>query len=110
MKAPKNFDKIHLKHFTAPSGSEYKIGIEETYEDNHIVWAFKQPDNTMYCLALVFNWKLETYEVKRAENGRGTIWDKTLHEGGINKNSIKSMHDFIDWFSKVITVFEYDYK
>jgi hypothetical protein len=106
MKAPKNFDKINLKHFTTPTGNEYKMGIE--HED--LVWAFREPDTTPYCLAVVFNWKMETYEVKRAKNGMGTKWDKTLHEGNINKQLMGTMDEFIDWFSKVITVFEYDYK
>lgn len=110
MKIPKNFDKIKLQYFTTASGNEYKIGIEEYYDGQSMVWAFRQPDTTTYCLAVIFDWQKELYEVKRAENGKGTIWNKTLHEGTINKNAMRSMDDFIEWFSKVITVFEYDYK
>lgn len=110
MNAPKNFDKIRTKRFTTPSGNQYKIGLEDWIDERSLVWAFRQPDTTTYCLAIQFNWTTETYEVKRAINGQGTNWDKTLHEGNINKNAIKNMDEFIDWFSKVITVFEYDYK
>ena len=106
MKAPKNFDKIHLKHFNSAAGKEYTITIEQ----HNLVWAFRQPDTTKYCLAVIFDWERETYEVKRARNGHGTVWDKTLHTGSINKNVMQSMDAFIDWFSKVITVFEYNYK
>ena len=110
MKAPKNFDKINLKHFTTPTGNEYKIGIEDWKDETSLVWAFREPDTTTYCLAVEFNWKMETYEVKRAKNGKGTNWDNTRHEGPINKQVMGTMDEFIDWFSKLITVFEYDYK
>ena len=106
MKMPKNFDKIHLKRFTTATGKEYNMNIEA----GELVWAFRQPDTTKYCLAVIFDWARETYEVKRARNGHGKLWDKTLHEGNININAMRSMDEFVDWFSKVITVFEYDYK
>lgn len=111
MKIPTNFDKIRVKYFNTPTGNRYKINIEDwTGNKKSLVWAFREPDTTTYCLAIEFNWDMETYEVKRARNGHGTKWDKTLHEGIINKELIKSMDDFIDWFAKIITVFEYDYK
>lgn len=110
MKAPKNFYKIRGEYFDTPTGNRYKIGIEDWRYEIPLVWAFRTPDTTKYCLAVEFNWEMETYEVKRAGNGQGTNWDKTLHEGPINKQVMGTMDDFIDWFSKVITVFEYDYK
>ena len=102
MKRPENFRKIDDVLFKTLSDNNYKF----SFNGNDILWAFSVPDDTTYCLAFVFHWKLNIYEIKRAVNGAGTIWTDTLHVGTFHKGNMKTMADFIDWVKSLINHYE----
>ena len=106
MNKPENFRKIHGVKFTTKTNNEYKfatdgIGVE--------LWVFKQPDTTKYCLAFIIDWKTETYEIKRVENGKGTNWIDVLHSGNFGKHSMETMSSFVIWAHNRVIQFEYYY-
>ena len=106
MNKPENFRKIDGVKFATKTGNEYKfatdgIGVE--------LWVFKQPDTTKYCLAFIIDWKTETYEIKRAENGKGTNWIDTLHSGNFGKHSMETMSSFVIWAHNRVLQFEHNY-
>ena len=106
MKRPVNFDKIQFKRFDI-NGNQYKISFAGMGD---VVWAFRQPDDTDYCLAICFDWENGQFSVKKAENGRGDNWISILHKGPISKSSLKSPITFTQWMSNVISNFEFEYQ
>ena len=107
MKRPENFRKIQCITFGTKSGSTYKFSVDTN--DDSILWVFPKPDNTKYSLAFCFDWKNETYEIKRAESGNGKNWEDTLHRGNYTIQPMKTMDSFIDWIYNRIIQFEYYY-
>ena len=106
MKKPENFRKIDGVKFATKTNNEYKfatdgIGVE--------LWVFKQPDTTKYCLAFIIDWKTETYEIKRVENGKGTNWIDVLHNGNFGKHSMETMSSFVIWAHNRVLEFEHNY-
>jgi hypothetical protein len=106
MKKPENFRKINGVKFATKTNNEYKFATDGTGVK---LWVFQQPDDSKYCLAFVIDWKTETYEIKRAENGKGTNWIDTIHQGNFGKDSMKTMSSFVDWAHHRILQFEYEY-
>lgn len=106
MKRPVNFDKIQFKRFDI-NGNQYKISFSDSSD---VVWAFKQPDDTDYCLAICIDWENEQFSVKKAKNGDGENWKSVLHKGPVSKSSLKSSTTFIQWVANVISNFEFEYR
>ena len=106
MNKPENFRKIHGVKFTTKTGKKYSFFTTNT---SPILWVFKQPDTTKYCLAFIIDWKTETYEIKRVENGKGTNWIDVLHSGNFGKHSMETMSSFVIWAHNRVIQFEYYY-
>ena len=105
MKQPENFKKIDEAKTTTTSGYLYKFNIDGVTKDTTL-WAFRQPDETKYSLAIIFDWKMNRYEIRRAKTGDGTNWDKTLHKGLINRENILTMNGFIVWATMLLDYYE----
>ena len=106
MKQPINFDKLNLTKMTISSGNTYQLNIDGLEEDTTL-WAFRHPDDdTEYCLAFVFDWKMNRYELRRAVNGAGTNWNRTLHKGIIDKENMLTMSGFMVWASMLLEYYE----
>ena len=106
MKQPINFDKLNLSKLTISSGNAYKLNIDDTTKETTL-WAFREPDDdTKYCLAFVFNWKMNWYELRRAENGAGTNWNGILHKGLIERDNMLTMSGFMVWASMLLEYYE----
>lgn len=106
MNKPENFRKIDGVSFHTKTGNKYKFVSDGMSGE---LWVFNQPDNSKYCLAFVIDWETETYEIKRAENGKGNNWVDTIHKGNFVKHSMTTMSSFIDWAHHRILQFEYEY-
>ena len=106
MKKPENFNKINNVKFTTKTGNQYKFASDGKSPE---LWIFNQPDDTKYCLAFVIDWTNEVYEIKRAENGKGTKWIDTIHQGNFTSQPMKTMSSFIDWVHNRVLQFEYFY-
>jgi hypothetical protein len=106
MNKPENFRKIDDKKFKTPSGYEYKFSTDGRSPE---LWVFRQPDTTNYVLAFVIDWENETYEIKRAGNGKGTNWIDTIHQGNYTKQTMKSIDSFTDWVRNRVRTFETEY-
>ena len=102
MKRPENFRKIDDVLFKTLSDNNYKF----SFNGNDILWAFSVPDDTTYCLAFVFDWKMNRYELRRAVNGAGTNWNRTLHKGIIDKENMLTMNGFMVWASMLLEYYE----
>jgi hypothetical protein len=107
MKTPTNFDKINFKRFTTRTGNEYKFSLQDG--ESEILWIFRQPDNTNYCLAFIIDWEKELYEIKRAKNGDGKNWVDVIHQGNFTSQPMKTMSSFVDWVHNRVLQFEYFY-
>ena len=105
MKQPINFDKLNLTKMTISSGNTYQLNIDGLQEDTTL-WAFREPDDTEYCLAIVFDWKKNWYEIRRARNGDGTNWDITIHKGMIARENMLTMNGFMVWASMLLDYYE----
>ena len=107
MKKPKNFTKINGVKFATKTNNEYMFSVDTN--TSPILWVFKQPDTTKYCLAFIIDWKTETYEIKRVENGKGTNWIDVLHSGNFGKHSMETMSSFVIWAHNRVLEFEHNY-
>lgn len=106
MKRPENFRKIDGVKFTTKTNNEYKFATDARSPE---LWVFNEPDNSKYCLAFLIDWETETYEIMRAENGKGNNWVDRIHSGNFGKDSMKTMSSFVDWAHHRILQFEYEY-
>jgi len=106
MNKPENFRKIDDKRFNTPSGYEYKFSTDGISPE---LWVFRQPDDTNYVLAFIIDWENETYEIKRAGNGKGTNWIDTLHKGIYAKGTMKTINSFTEWVKTRIESYETEY-
>jgi hypothetical protein len=107
MKRPENFVKINDVPFSTRTGNKYKFSV-----DNHmgtILWVFRKPDDSNYCLALIMDWENNSYQIKRAKNGDGSNWIDTIHSGNFASESIKTINSFVDWAHNRILQFEHNY-
>ena len=107
MKRPENFNKIDSVTFTTKTNNEYKFSIDTGRSP--VLWVFTKYNHTKYALAFVIDWKTETYEIKRAESGKGSNWIDTIHQGNFGKDSMKTLSSFVDWSHDRILQFEYEY-
>ena len=106
MNKPENFRKIHGVKFTTKTGKKYSFHTDGRSPE---LWVLDDTNNTKYALAFVIDWKTETYEIKRAESGKGSNWVDTIHQGNFGKDSMKTLSSFVDWAHHRILQFEYEY-
>ena len=106
MNRPINFRKINNTKFTTSEGYEYSFQTDGRSPE---LWVFRFPDNTKNVLAFIMNWENQSYEIKRAGNGKGTNWIDTLHKGSFDKATMKTMESFTDWVKDRIEHFETQY-
>ena len=114
MKRPENFRKVHMMYFTTKTGNKYKFSVDGVgpwpIDDTEtVLWAFTDPNTSKYCLAFIIDWKTETYQIKRAENGEGANWVDTLHSGNYTSQPMKTINSFIDWAHNRVIQFEHNY-
>ena len=107
MKRPENFNKIDSVTFTTKTNNEYKFSIDTGRSP--VLWVFTKPDDTNYVLAFIMDWETEVYQIRRAENGKGTNWVDTLHSGNFGKHSMETMSSFVIWAHHRVLQFEYNY-
>jgi hypothetical protein len=106
MKKPENFRKIDGITFETKMGTKYKFATDGISPE---LWVFTQPDDTNYVLAFIIDWKTETYEIKRVENGKGTNWIDTLFQGNFTSQPMKTINSFVDWAHNRVLQFEHYY-
>ena len=106
MNKPENFRKIHGIKFTTKAGNKYTFHTDGRSPE---LWVLDDNNHTKYALAFVIDWKTETYEIKRAESGKGSNWIDTIHQGNFGKDSMKTLSSFVDWSHDRILQFEYEY-
>lgn len=106
MNKPENFRKIHGVKFTTKTGKKYTFHTDGRSPE---LWVLDDTNNTKYALAFLIDWKTETYEIKRAESGKGNNWVDTIHQGNFGKDSMKTINSFVDWAHHRILQFEYEY-
>jgi len=103
MRKPKNFRKIDGIAFTLRTGNKYMFQTDGISPE---LWVFREPDDTPHVLAFIMNWENETYEIKRAGNGKGTNWVETIHKGVYTIEPMRKMNTFIDWVQHRVAEFE----
>ena len=106
MNKPENFRKIHGVKFTTKTGKKYSFHTDGRSPE---LWVLDEYNHTKYALAFVIDWKTETYEIKRAESGKGSNWIDTIHQGNFGKDIMKTLSSFVDWAHDRILQFEYEY-
>ena len=106
MNKPENFRKIHGVKFTTKTGKKYSFHTDGRSPE---LWVFQQPDDSKYCLAFIIDWETEVYQIRRAENGKGTNWIDTLHSGNFGKHSMETMSSFVIWALNRVIQFENEY-
>ena len=106
MKKPENFRKIDGVKFATKTNNEYKFATDGRSPE---LWVFQQPDDSKYCLAFIIDWETEVYQIRRAENGKGTNWIDTLHSGNFGKHSMETMSSFVIWAHNRVLQFEHNY-
>ena len=106
MNKPQNFRKINGVTFANRNGKKYMFATNGVEPE---LWIFQQPDTTKYCIAFVFDWENNTYEIKKAGNGDGKNWVTILHQGNYTHKSMKTMNTFIDWVHFRVIQFENEY-
>ena len=106
MNKPENFRKIHGVKFTTKTGKKYSFFTDGRSPE---LWVLDDDLNTKYALAFVIDWKTETYQIKRAESGKGSNWIDTLHSGFFTSQSMKTINSFVDWAHHRVLEFEHNY-
>lgn len=106
MNKPENFGKIYGINFRTKTGNKYMFHTDAA---SSVLWVLDYNNHTKYALAFIIDWKTETYEIKRAESGKGSNWVDTIHQGNFGKDSMKTMSSFVDWAHRRILQFEYEY-
>ena len=106
MKKPENFRKIHGVKFTTKTGKKYSFHTDGRSPE---LWVLDDTNNTKYALAFVIGWTTETYQIKRAESGKGSNWIDTLHSGFFTSQSMKTINSFVDWAHHRVLEFEHNY-
>ena len=106
MKKPENFRKIDGVKFATKTKNEYRFATDGMSPE---LWVFNQPDDSKYCLAFIMDWETETYEIKRAENGKGNNWVDKIHSGNFTSESMKTLSSFVIWAHNRVIQFEYYY-
>lgn len=106
MNKPENFRKIHGIKFTTKTGNKYTFHTDGRSPE---LWVLDDSNHTKYALAFIIDWKTETYEIKRAESGKGSNWVDTIHQGNFGKDSMKTLGSFVDWSHHRVLQFEHNY-
>jgi hypothetical protein len=106
MKKPENFRKIDNTTFASRTGTKYKFSTDGISPE---LWVFTIPDDTEYVLAFIIDWENETYQIKRAGNGKGNNWIDTIHSGNFTSQPMKTINSFIDWAYNRLIQFEHYY-
>ena len=106
MKKPENFRKIDGVKFATKTNNEYKFATDGVSPE---LWVLDDVNNTKYVLAFVIGWTTETYQIKRAESGKGTNWIDVLHSGNFGKHSMETMSSFVIWAANRVIQFENEY-
>ena len=103
MKKPVNFRKIDDVKFTTRTGNKYKFSTNDIHPE---LWVYTENDDTQYVIAFIIDWENETYQIKRVENGDGTNWIDTIHNGNFASESMKTINSFVDWAHNRVLQFE----
>ena len=106
MNKPENFRKIHGIKFPTKTGNKYMFHTDGRSPE---LWVLDDTNNTKYALAFVIGWTTETYQIKRAESGKGSNWIDTLHSGFFTSQSMKTINSFVDWAHHRVLEFEHNY-
>jgi len=106
MNKPENFRKIHGIKFTTKTGNKYTFHTDGRSPE---LWVLDDSNHTKYALAFIMDWKTETYQIKRAESGKGSNWIDTLHSGDYTSQPMKTVNSFVDWARQRVLQFEHNY-
>ena len=106
MNKPENFRKIHGVKFTTKTGKKYSFHTDGRSPE---LWVLDDTNNTKYALAFVIGWTTDTYQIQRAESGKGSNWIDTLHSGFFTSQSMKTINSFVDWAHHRVLEFEHNY-
>ena len=103
MNIPSNFERINNACFST-NGYEFRIEIDGMNEGH--VWVFcndSEPSGFKNCLYFIFDWKSQSYNIRRCKLGDGTVGDDIVGETNFLKKEVLTKTTFIDKFLSQLT-------
>jgi hypothetical protein len=91
-----NFNKIHDTKIKIDN-VECRIEVERWYNN---VWIYEDDNSTVnifngHALWFEFNWKVNSFNVKKCETGHGNVGTYVVQDASIDLDSIKTSDAFI---------------